>query len=401
MKTQVPVLPLVMVFLATFLSAHGSPAVEAPVVLHLELRGLENGALYVGDPIRLLVGVTPGPGRDSGRISVPDSLAWTSALRVRIHREDGRSLGDPAKPVDQTLPAEVEFTQASPAMGIWRWSQALTADLPPGTYRVSARLLTPRRDTHEKHPPLAVAETSFRLLAAPGQMDDAQRGRWHHLLAMDAFLSGDLERAKKLNASSLSLRYANPEAQRLKVALEAGPRAAAHAPVTAASTPPPEPPAPTSTPVPTEAPRDAVQWASAATASSQYDVKKWSAMQATGAPNVTSYGDRPDGWAPKLADGGEEWLELTYDPAVTNPAELRVHQNFNPGSLSRVEVTLSDGTILDLWTGTDRTAYAPNQVGVFKLQLPDKLGPVAKVKLTFDTKRTKGWEEVDAVSLSP
>ena len=54
------------------------------------------------------------------------------------------------------------------------------------------------------------------------------------------------------------------------------------------------------------------QWASWADASSEYSSSGWSAMQATGAPNVENCGDDSNAWAP-LKQDTEEYLVLYYD----------------------------------------------------------------------------------------
>jgi hypothetical protein len=76
-----------------------------------------------------------------------------------------------------------------------------------------------------------------------------------------------------------------------------------------------------------------------------------------------------------------------------------VVQNFNPGALLRIEWIAPDGTAATVWTGPDTTAYPQNQIGLFETRFPPTEKPVAKVKLTFDTKRVRGWKEIDAVGL--
>ena len=46
------------------------------------------------------------------------------------------------------------------------------------------------------------------------------------------------------------------------------------------------------------------QWASGATASSEYTYTSWGAVQATGAPNTNSCGDRSTAWSPKTSGSG-------------------------------------------------------------------------------------------------
>jgi hypothetical protein len=78
---------------------------------------------------------------------------------------------------------------------------------------------------------------------------------------------------------------------------------------------------------------------------------------------------------------------------------VRVVQNFIPGALMRVELVAPDGTATTVWTGPDAAAYAPNQIGIFETRFTRLGRPVARVKLTLDTKRVPGWKEIDAVGL--
>ncbi|MCU0794176.1 MAG: tetratricopeptide repeat protein, partial [Opitutaceae bacterium] len=169
----------------------------------------------------------------------------------------------------------------------------------------------------------------------------------------------------------------------------ARPVAPAPAPDTA-KTPPPAAPVATA----------GLRWATGARASSEYETKRWGAVQAVGAPDVTQYGDSPASWTPRAESAGEEWLELAYEPAIEGATGVRVVQNFNPGALLRIELIAPDGTAATVWTGPDTTAYPKNQIGIFEARFSPPEKPVAKVKLTFDTKRVPGWKEIDAVGLS-
>jgi hypothetical protein len=160
----------------------------------------------------------------------------------------------------------------------------------------------------------------------------------------------------------------------------------------AAAKPPPPQPAPIDTAA-------AVQWASAARASSSYrDRGDYSAERATGAPDVPKYGDHVRAWCPKTADGGAEWLELDFDPPA--PARgVRVVQNLNPGKLVGIDLTLADGTVRSVWTGPDATAWPANQTGVFETTFTVPESAVVRVRLRLDTKGGGGWVEIDAVGL--
>ena len=173
----------------------------------------------------------------------------------------------------------------------------------------------------------------------------------------------------------------------------------------AAPAPKPTPPPPIAAPVPPANPDEAQffadphgQWATGAEASSEYGPVKYSARQATGAPNVASYGDRPESWASKWADAGEEWLKLTFATPVRASA-VRVRQTQNPGAIVKVEAFAADGRSAVVWSGGDPAALAKNQIAWFTATFAPPPFPVVAIKLTLDSAAVKGWNEIDAVQL--
>ena len=180
-------------------SAQVVSASESPVQLAVYLRGADNGVLYSGDPVRIAVVVTPAAGTlEPVRLSAPPGAPWTAGLRVRLHREDGKAIGQPAWPGSPRVESEIDISAAHPAGGIWCWSASVTEALPPGIYRVSARLVPPAGAAEKAGAASPVAETLFTLAPAPEVMTPAQRTRWHFELAMVAFHAGDRVRAKRL-----------------------------------------------------------------------------------------------------------------------------------------------------------------------------------------------------------
>ncbi len=137
------------------------------------------------------------------------------------------------------------------------------------------------------------------------------------------------------------------------------------------------------------------QWATTATASSEYGSDSWSANQATGKPNVTEFGDDGNAWAPYESAGGLETLELTYAKAV-NAIGVRVRESYGNGTLTKIELKDTAGAYYKVWSGTDATdGLKYLQVGFAKTSYK-----VNGVKLTFDTgDLTTEWSEIDAVQL--
>jgi len=137
------------------------------------------------------------------------------------------------------------------------------------------------------------------------------------------------------------------------------------------------------------------QWATSATASSQYGSDPWSAMQAAGSPDTTAYGDHATAWAPAQRDAGAEWLELTYDSPVI-PTEIAIWETSGNGFVTSVEAhDAASGWVL-LWQGTDDS---PQEVHGFRPLLEATDVVTDRIRITIDT-TVPDWNEVDAVELS-
>lgn len=139
------------------------------------------------------------------------------------------------------------------------------------------------------------------------------------------------------------------------------------------------------------------QWASSATASSQYGSDSWSAKQATGAPNTPECGDYGTAWASSSSTGKDD-LTVTFDQAVI-PANIHIHQTFNPGSIIRVElIEASTGNTIALDNSPDSSGKG-NCPGIFSINVTDVETHVNGVTIYFDQTIGGSWNEIDAVEL--
>jgi len=140
------------------------------------------------------------------------------------------------------------------------------------------------------------------------------------------------------------------------------------------------------------------QWAIQATASSTYndakDTASWSANKVTGAPNVDTYGDNGEAWAPKTQDGGIEWLDLKY-PRPVHAAEVRVRESCGAGAVIKVEVFDEQGAGHTVWSGNDPTT----DLNYLIVKFPPTTFKTDRVKVTLATNVIPGWNEIDAVQL--
>ena len=96
----------------------------------------------------------------------------------------------------------------------------------------------------------------------------------------------------------------------------------------------------------------------------------FSAVQATGAPDVAACMDDPNAWSPEVAevtpgvtpDGDtiDEWLEITFDEAVW-VSEVKIFESLNPGAIVAVDLESSTGSapVFVLWENFAGDGPAP------------------------------------------
>jgi hypothetical protein len=137
------------------------------------------------------------------------------------------------------------------------------------------------------------------------------------------------------------------------------------------------------------------QWASDAEASSQYGDPAYSAMQATGEPDVLECSDSENAWA-SLDVTGEETLTVYFDEAVT-PTQVNIYQSYNPGAITGIEIIPAVGTFAV--PIPDSADDSTGCLGVFSVDLPEGLPESNGVRITLDQTRVGDWNEIDAVEL--
>jgi hypothetical protein len=138
------------------------------------------------------------------------------------------------------------------------------------------------------------------------------------------------------------------------------------------------------------------QWASSATASSEYGNPDWAASQAVGAPDTAECGDYSTAWASSGSDT-VEWLEVTFDTPVY-ATEVNVIQTYNPDQIVEVELIDVDGGYHSVFdqepVAEDTCPYTFNLSGDPTEYL------VQGVRITIDQSVLGlGWNEIDAVEI--
>jgi len=139
------------------------------------------------------------------------------------------------------------------------------------------------------------------------------------------------------------------------------------------------------------------QWASWADASSEYSSSGWSAMQATGAPNVENCGDDSNAWAP-LKQDTEEYLVLYYDVPVI-PTELVIYQSYHPSQVVEIDFVDTEGESWILWVGEPEEVSSCPDEWKHTIDLDEAFYADTVVIWVDQSVLGLGWVEIDAVEL--
>ncbi len=137
------------------------------------------------------------------------------------------------------------------------------------------------------------------------------------------------------------------------------------------------------------------QWATYATASSEYSSPEWAAIQATGEPDTFDCGDIGTAWA--SADSyGEASLTVYFDEPVF-PIQVNIHQTYTPGSITSIELLQVNGSSVQVPQSSDPVTDCP-RVFSLNIDLPD-IGLVDGVTIYLNQDIGGSWNEIDAVEL--
>jgi sugar lactone lactonase YvrE len=136
------------------------------------------------------------------------------------------------------------------------------------------------------------------------------------------------------------------------------------------------------------------QWASEASASSQYN-ENYAADGATGPPDVEGCRSSEQAWAP-VAPDTRETLELTYSMPVF-ASQVHVYQSHQPGAITQIELLDEQGDYTTVYTSTATlNSECPS---VLNVQFQPTLSRIIGVRLTLDQRKEANWIEIDAVEL--
>jgi hypothetical protein len=139
------------------------------------------------------------------------------------------------------------------------------------------------------------------------------------------------------------------------------------------------------------------QFATGATASTEYSRGGWSAKQATGGASFsTECADDGGAWA-SLSQDGVDWLELTYTQPV-HPSEIRIFEVWGVGSIVKVELKDVAGEYHTVYTAQPVGSQRCPRVLIIAVSGVTKL--VSTVRVSVDQRGRFDRDEIDAVSLA-
>jgi hypothetical protein len=137
------------------------------------------------------------------------------------------------------------------------------------------------------------------------------------------------------------------------------------------------------------------QWASNASASSEFGSSDWAAQQVVGAPDTSTCGDSPTAWA-SMENNGVDWLDVGFAAPVV-PTQINIYESYTPGSIVKVEVRDTEGSFHTVWEGTP--ASAAECPRLFVINLSDIDFKVTALLISVDQSVLGNWDEIDAVEL--
>ncbi|MBA3453851.1 MAG: hypothetical protein H0T42_12220 [Deltaproteobacteria bacterium] len=144
----------------------------------------------------------------------------------------------------------------------------------------------------------------------------------------------------------------------------------------------------------------ATQWASSVRDfSTQYTSSSWAATKVLGAPDVfPGHGDNANAWASLDADDRDEWIDVRYAQPMRISA-VEVYENFNPGSISRIELITTEGRYI---TGYEGSPSATGQGGnKLRAEVGCTSAAIVGVRVTLASPMVAGWNELDAIGIVP
>jgi Protein of unknown function (DUF2721) len=128
----------------------------------------------------------------------------------------------------------------------------------------------------------------------------------------------------------------------------------------------------------------------------------WSVEQILGPPNTPGIGDYPTAWASKTQDNQREWVIVEFARSVPVD-QMAIYETLNPGAIVKVSTVSATGAEQVVWDGILPTvslgSSAPGSAQQMNIKFKQPVDS-RRFKIEIDSPSVRGWNEIDAVSIS-
>jgi len=133
-------------------------------------------------------------------------------------------------------------------------------------------------------------------------------------------------------------------------------------------------------------------WAVSAHASSEWSATDWSAIQATGAPELANCLSAETNWSPLGGGPASEWLETDFATPVAATGVRVLESGFEAGFVTQIDLVDTAGAVHTVWSGTDAAACGETFFRTWAATPYLVDGVIVHTQVD-------DWEEIDAVEL--
>ena len=136
--------------------------------------------------------------------------------------------------------------------------------------------------------------------------------------------------------------------------------------------------------------------------STEYSVAPgpWSSFVVLGAPDTyPEYGDIQTAWASRTSDGADEFLTVAFDTAQYVD-QIEIYETYNPGAVTSIAArNVDNGSWTHIYEGHVEKDLAKRS-RIMTIDIPETSFLVDAIRINISSRQVKGWNEIDAVSIS-
>ena len=126
---------------------------------------------------------------------------------------------------------------------------------------------------------------------------------------------------------------------------------------------------------------------------------QYAPIEALGTPSINYLHASPAAWCSSTENNpGGEWINLGFEPTVVS--QIIINENFNPGAIAKVTVYGVSGEEKTVYQNANAQAKVL-QEPLFFIDFPTTTFKVKSVKIDLATDHVEGFNQIDAVGISP